>query len=387
MFFTRIDRYLLILYFRILVICFASITSLLIVIHLFGNLQDFERYSEQNDVAYLSTLIEYYKPVTISTFERMSSLLALLSLLFTVGWLHKTNELTALLAAGIAKRRIARPLILASAVVVLSATVLRETVIPSYEDQLDRKPGDMTGELPRPVRPAFDPDAVCLIQGSHLLPTFKEIVDASIRIHGGPLSASVGNKIVASKAVFLEATSEHPSGYLLVDVQTPRNIDSRPSALNPNTGAPLLMTKSNHAWLESGSCFLASAIEYEMLRGGNSWQQFASTFELVGHLQAERTPHAGNELRVSIHQRLVRPAIDWTVLLLGIPILLQRPDRHLFWIAGVSLGVVGGFTVLVMGLAALGSSGYLLSPHLATWLPLAIFLPLGWAKTQQALES
>ncbi len=384
---TRIDRYLLVLYFRTLIICFACVTSLLIVIHLFGNLEDFQVYADQNEIPFLKAAFSYYKPFTLSVYDRLSAVLALLALLFTVGWLHKTNELTALLAAGIAKRRIARPLIGASIAVILSATVLREAVVPLYQDQLDRSPSDMTGQRPRPIRPAFDSQSMCLIQGSHLLPAMAEIVDMSVRVQGGPLFESVAGKIAASKGVYRHASSEHPAGYLLTDVQTPKNIDSRPSVTDPKSGGHLLMTRHDHAWLQPNSCFLVSSIEYEMLRGGSSWQQFASTPELIAHLRAERTRYSGNELRSSIHQRLVRPAIDWTIMLLGIPILLHRPDRHLFFVAGVSLAVVGGFTAFVMGLSALGVSGYLLSPQLATWLPLIIFLPLGWVKTWQALES
>jgi lipopolysaccharide export system permease protein len=124
-----------------------------------------------------------------------------------------------------------------------------------------------------------------------------------------------------------------------------------------------------------------------MLRGGSAWKQFASTTELITQLKSEKSPSSGDDLRVSIHQRLVRPAYDILVLLLGLPILLTRPDRHMFWLAGVSMMVVGGFTVVSMGLSAMGSSGYLLTPHLAVWLPMILFLPWGWAKTCAALET
>ena len=90
---------------------------------------------------------------------------------------------------------------------------------------------------------------------------------------------------------------------------------------------------------------------------------------------------------MQIHQRALRPFIDWTVLLLGIPVLLTRPERHMFWVAGACLGIVAGFTAIAMGLAALGTSGSLVSPALAIWLPLLIFLPWGWAKTSTAMES
>jgi lipopolysaccharide export system permease protein len=148
-----------------------------------------------------------------------------------------------------------------------------------------------------------------------------------------------------------------------------------------------MMTPKDFDWLHAQSCFFVTNIDYEALRGGNSWQNYASTLEIISRLKAERGTKSGNDLRVSIHQRLTRPAIDWTVLLLGIPVLLSRPDRHMFWVAGVSLAIVSSFTAVVMGLAAAGSSGYLISPLLATWLPLILFLPWAWAKTLQAMET
>lgn len=384
---TRIDRYLLTLYFRILFICLASITSLFIVIHYFSNMDGFERLADKGSASPWSVAVSYYKPFALTIFEQLSALMALLALLFTVAWLNKTNELTALLAAGVTKRRIVRPLLIASLSILLGAALLRETAIPLFQDQLDRKPADLTGQLPRPLRPAFDPQTVCLIQGRHLLPVNKEIAEISIRVQGGPLLTTYGNKLAAKSGFYQEASELHPAGYLLSDVTVPRNIDARPSMVHPETGSPLLMTSKDHTWLKPGDCFLASSIEYETLRGGSSWQRYASTRELVTHLQAESTSYAGYELRVAIHQRVVRPAIDWTILLLGIPILLRRPDRHLFYIGGVSLAVVGGFFVLVMGLAAMGASGYLISPQLAAWLPLFLFTPWAWANTCRALES
>lgn len=387
MFLTRIDRYLLFLYFRVLLICFASISGLLIVIHVFSNLDNFNKHSSESQISMLEIIVDYYGPYTLSTFERLSALLALLAALFTLGWLNKTNELTALLAAGITKRRVLQPLWFASLAVIVAAALVREVAIPPFQDRLDRSPQDLTGNYPRPIRPAYDPDLHALIQGRHLLNLNKVIVDMQIKFRGGPLVESLGNKLSASRGTYLEADANHPAGYLLTDVQSPKNIDKRPSVRDAATGQPLLMTASEYSWLESGSCFVPSGIEFENLRGGSSWKQFASTAELITQLKSEKTATSGNDLRVSIHQRLIRPVIDAIVLLLGIPILLARPDRHMFWLAGVSLAVVGGYTAIVMGLSAIGASGYLLTPHLSVWLPVLAFLPWGWAKTCQALNT
>lgn len=380
---TRIDRYLLAIYFRVLTICFLSISGLLIIVHLFNNLTEFIEYGKQQN-GLVRVLLEYYGPYTLSIFERLSGLLALMALLFAVTWVYRTNELTALLAAGVTKRRVMRPLLIASAMVIAAAAVSREIWIPQYQDRLDRNPQDLSGDMPRAVRPTPDRELRVHFNGRHLLPKTRELVNPLVRIHAGPL-ASLGRQIVASKAVAISANSEHPAGYLLKGVTTPRSIEQIAS-IQSESGKPLLLTRASSPWLEPGECFLASHVEFDALRGGSNWKQFASTNELIANLRRGDSPSA-DELRVQIHSRFVRPAIDWTVLLLGIPIVLTRPDRHLFWVAGVCILMVGGFTAVVMGLNAAGTSGYLLSPIVSTWLPILIVLPWSYQKSAAAMES
>ncbi len=116
---TRIDRYLLFLYIRVLVICFTSLTGLLIVVQVFSNLDEFMRYAKQEQQSLLTVLVEFYGPYTLTIFDRLSGLIALLALLFVIAWLYRTNEFTALMAAGVTKLRVVRPLLIASACVIL----------------------------------------------------------------------------------------------------------------------------------------------------------------------------------------------------------------------------------------------------------------------------
>lgn len=382
---TRIDRYLVYLYVRVLAICFASICGLLIVVHVFSNLEEFIRFAEQSQTSLLGVLSDYYGPLTLSWFEQLSGFLAVLALLFVVAWLNRTNEFTSLLAAGITKRRVVRPLLIASGVVILGAAAIREFAIPQFQDRLDRQPQDLTGDLPRPIRPTFDANASVLIQGANLLPATQEIRSPSLRVQGGPLASTLGPRILAQIAKFQPAQDGYPEGYMLQHVSTPKKIDSIDSVSSLD-GTPILLTSKDNTWIEPGNCFLVSDLEFEMLRGGSAWKRFASTSELVNHLHGQ-TVRGSRDLQVKIHQRIMRPAIDWTVLLLGIPVLLTRPDRHMFWVAGACLMVVTGFTAVVLGLAALGGSSNLLSPAFATWLPLLLFLPWGWAKTSAAMET
>ena len=382
---TRIDRYLVFLYFRVLAICFVSLAGLLIVVDVFANLEEFLRFTKQSQSTLPLVLSEYYGPYILWIFERLSGLLALMALLFVVAWLNKTNEFTALMAAGVAKRRVVRPMLICSALVILSAAGLRELAIPRFQDQLDRKPQDLTGDMPRPMRPTYLEQASVLFRGRHLLTATQEIVSPNIKVKGGPLADSVGSKLVAMSAFYHKP--DHPSGqgYLLTQVTYPKHIDSIPSIAG-KSGNPVLLTSHDTPWLESGQCFLPSDVEFELLRGGSAWKQFASTNELVTHLQEKGGP-SGNDLRIKIHQRILNPATDWTVILLGIPVLLARPDRHMYWVAAACLFMVAGFTAIGLGLSALGASGTIISPMLACWLPLIVFLPFGWARTSAAMET
>jgi lipopolysaccharide export system permease protein len=381
---TRIDRYLLFLYFRVLLIAFLSISGLLIVVQAFTNLEEFIQYGRSRGSLIL-VLVEYFGPNMLSYFERLSGLLAVMALLFTITWLYRTNELTAILAAGITKRRAMKPLLIASACVIGFAAFSRELLIPRFQDTLDRNPQDLTGVVARDVRPTFDRRLNLLLNGRHILPAKQEMVQPNFRVHSGPIAVAVGRQLTAEVLRAVPATDEHPAGFLLSGVVLPHGIDELESVLD-SQGSPLLLTRREHSWLEPGQCLLVTEMQLDMLRGGSAWKNYASTMELIAQLKGGNTPSA-DDLRVQIHGRFVRPLIDWTVLLIGLPIVLARQDRNMFSAAGVCLLMVSGFTAFVMGINAAASSGYLFSPAVAAWIPLLVFVPLSYPKASAALES
>ncbi len=382
---TRIDRYMLAMYARVLVICFISLCGLIIIVHLFSNLDEFIRFAEQSQRPLWSVLGEYYGPYTLSVFERLCGMLALLAAMFVVAWMHRTNELTSLMAAGVAKRRIVRPLLISAAAVIIAAAAVRELAIPRYQDRLDRNPQDLTGDYPRQIKPTYDATMEGLVQGRHLLPAKQEIVAPVIKLYGGPLAEACGGKIVGHSARYLPADDQHPAGYLFSEVTFPPDVDSIRAVIGLD-GRPLLLTHRDAPWIPPGGCFVASEVEFEMLRGGSAWKQFASTLELINHLRSQNE-RGRTQLEVLIHQRLVRPLVDFSMVLLGLPIVLSRLDRHVFWIAGACILVTAGFAGLVIGLAAVSSQSNLIPPILATWLPILIVLPWGYARLHAAYES
>jgi lipopolysaccharide export system permease protein len=115
-------------------------------------------------------------------------------------------------------------------------------------------------------------------------------------------------------------------------------------------------------------------VSFEYLAGADDWRRYASLQELVTGL---RNPslNLGSDVRVAIHARIVQPVLDVVLLFLGLPLLLARNNRNVFFAIGLCVALVVGFYMVVFGCQYLGAN-YLVSPALAAWLPLAIFVPL-----------
>ena len=136
-----IDRYMLQQFLKTFVICYLSLTGLYIVFDAFTNLDEFLRCSEQAGGLF-QLMSTFYGYKAILFFDRTAGLLILVSAMFTVSWIQRHNEMTALLAAGIPRVRVVTPLIVASVVIVLAAAGNREVVIPRFRDEMARTPND-----------------------------------------------------------------------------------------------------------------------------------------------------------------------------------------------------------------------------------------------------
>ncbi len=83
----------------------------------------------------------------------------------------------------------------------------------------------------------------------------------------------------------------------------------------------------------------------------------------------------------------MRPLMDLGLILFGLPIVLGRQERHLFWVAGTSIGLMAGYLAVMMGAQAIGSTGTILSPSLSAILPILFLFPIAWVRSKFAMES
>ena len=284
----------------------------------------------------------------------------------------------------------------------LLATINREIVMPQCRYELCRSPYDLVGKSERELKSRYDAKTDILIDGASSCAAIRKIVRPVFYF---PTTLNdYGPQLEAKAAYYLRAEGDRPGGYLLQGITEPSDFASRPSLVWQ--GEPILLTPTDSPdWLQNDprvevlrkkiarfegkdettstdsgksslglrkdECFVVSDVVFEMLTEGLT---YASTAELISGMNNPSLDF-GPDVRVNIHSRIVSPFANVTLLFLGLPMVLRRENRNVFLAIGICMVVVTGFSAISMTANYLGTS-YLISPSLAAWLPLILFIPL-----------
>lgn len=369
-----IDRYLLRQFIHVFLICFISLDGLYVVFDAFSNLDEFLHYSEKDGGGLLAMMGEFYAYRTILFFEQISSMLTMIAGMFTVTWIQRHNELTALMAAGVSRTRIIVPIIVAAACTSLGASAAREFLIPRLADELGRDAKNLRGEAGLELKPRLDFETNVLLHGKVAYANEQRINEPSFMFPGSLYGQ--GRQLAAENAYYFARQVDRPAGYLLRGVIRPQNLAEHPSL--EQAGRPLLITPHDAGWLKPDECFLVSNVSFQQLTGGHGWRQFSSTRQLIQGLSNPSLGLAGEygaDVRVSIHSRIVQPLLDMTLLFLGLPLVMHGTNRNVFVAIGLCGLVCTAFMMIVMACQYLGQIS-LIRPALASWAPLMIFVPI-----------
>lgn len=368
-----LDRYLVQLYLKVLFVSFFSLAGLFVIIDGFQNIDEFLSYGKQHSLGTGGVVFDYYWPRLLWLFNYLAGLMAMIAATFALTWLQRTNELTAIFAAGISPARVVRPLLGASLAVALAGAANREFALPQIREMLSRNAQDWLGEASRKCTPRYDIRSEILIGGRSTRAAQKEIIEPLFRLP--PELASWGRQIAADSAFYQTATPQHPAGYLLRGVRQPVNLQSLASQSLENR--PVLFSPADANWLKPDECFVVSVVTFERLTAGTLWRQFLSSYELVTGLRGQ-TIEPGADIRLTLHSRLVQPLLDMSLVMLGIPLVLTGASRNIFLGGLLGGGLVAGMILTTLACQALGANYLLPSTSLAAWLPLLIFGPFAY---------
>lgn len=377
---TQIDRYILMLFARTILICFSSIGGVFVVFHAFNNLDDLHRLAEDNGSLPLA-LFGFYGPYMLMLFDWTASIISLMAMLFTVSWLRRSGELTSLLAAGVRHGRVLRPMLITVLAVIVMQALCRELLIPSYRDLLTSKPGEWRTAKAQGMLPSYDKSSGILIEGEGLRPEQAQIDRPSFRLYSS--FPGFGDTIDAKSAIWQPATGDRPSGYLLDGVSRPVGVDELSMGLV--NGKPILVTRRDADWLTPGQCFVVTTLDLEVLRDNPRSTRMAGIPELARRIR-NGSVHSSKELHTLLHDRILRPPLDFCLVLLGLPLVVNRGDMRLFNVIGQAIGIVLLFFALKTVAAAMAGNGVLLSPAMAAWVPFLLLGPLAFVRYLDAQQ-
>jgi lipopolysaccharide export system permease protein len=357
---TLIDRYLLRGFFKAWIVCFSSLVSLYVVIDLFNKLDEFVSASEQTGMGLAEVIGGYYAYQLVPIFDRLCGVIMLLAAMFTIAWMQRNNELLPLLSAGVPTRRVLRPVLLGTLVMLGLSVANRELLMPRVADHLENPATDPTGEQAVQVHGAYEPNGI-LISGQVAKRKERLIINLTCtvpeRIGGGLCN------IVAREARYIPPGPERLSGgWRLTEIQP------KPAPLAASWKDGILEEERD------GNYFLRTErVTFDLVTRPQSWYQYASTAEIFQEVQsggsARLTP-----LAVHMHLRLMLPALTLVMVWMGLSLILRDQCRNVFLNAGLCLVLAGVFYAACYAARYLGNNEYL-APALAAWLPLLIFGP------------
>lgn len=363
------DRYVLGLFLKIMLVCYSSLAGLYLIIDVFNNLDEFVQLGKRGG-SLIGVLSAYYAPRMVALFCEVSGLLYLLAAICTLTRLQATHELAAVQAAGVSVRRVVRPILLLTAALCGLTWGAREVLLPKYREILAVNPQEMLRGQPLPVVSQIDYDSLIMFRGQEIDLASASILGLDLQLPQD-LQPSQGT-LKAKRAVWRPATEQHPSGFLLQGVELPERWSKSASIVQ--NGAPRVLLPSDQAWLAGDQCFVPTHLSLWQLARGASWFRSASLGELVAinRSGSVRLPAAH---RVELHWRLLRPLMDFLLLLIGLPLVLRPGGQKLVVAAGYCALLMLGVQLLIMAAQFLGGQQVLKPAALAAWLPILVSVP------------
>lgn len=365
---TRVDRYIVIEFLRVFCICFITFLGLFVVADFVNHFDELMRYAKNHD-GLARVLYEYYGPKVPWFFDFIGRIVGLVAAVFAVTSLQKNNEMAAMMAAGISRWRIVKPLIISVAVIAVLGALNRELLIPKLGQRVYQDARSLADDSSEDIRAQYDHASGIFIDGATLSPKDRVINQPVFDL---PKDLIIGStKIVAKQAKRVAETGERPAGFLMLGVDQEKTGIRQTIVENEKV---IIYHPRDVQWLAADQLFVVTDLPFDQLRDQTNWKQSASTLGLI-RVARNESLDTGADVSVTIHSRFLQPVVDMLLLFLGLPVVLSRESRNAFIAVGSCMLVVAIFVVTVIGLQSLGIS-YVVSPSLAAWVPVMIFLPI-----------
>jgi lipopolysaccharide export system permease protein len=355
-----LDRLMIVSYVKAYLFCLVSLLSLYVVIDLFTNLDDFAQDGHSLPVV-IQAAGSYYGYRITQIFDRLCEAIVLLAAMFTVAWMQRNNELLPLLSAGVPTRRVVRPVLAGTALMLSLGIANQEFVMPRIAGELLKDRADPENKRIVQVTPAYDTNGVH-VEGLLAQRNERLIKGFYCTIPDNLASGLVHLTAREARYIAPAAGEQLSGGWLLTGTLS--------TSQEPQPSIPGVLEK-----LDTGRYFLRTReVDYDAVTRDKNWSMFASTCQLR-ELLSKSDGRRLNTLAVQFHMRLTRPVLGFLLVYLGLAVILRDQNRHVFISAGLCLVMCGLFFGAILACKQLGDNDYL-SPALAAWLPVLGFGPV-----------
>lgn len=259
---------------------------------------------------------------------------------------------------------------MAALVIIAAAAVCRELYIPQYKSTLVRSLQNWTSDGTIPMHYQKDWNTGILIQGKELVIDEKKITEIRLNLPRH-LSAELLN-IRAEAGLLREATEDLPEGVLLQNVVDYRKF-TRMNNITWNDQI-VIYTPQQNRWLKQTELFVVCHVDIQEIAYGNNLYRYSSVNEMIEALKTPRQRY-GMGRQVSIHDRILKPVLELTLVLIGLPLVVANPDRNIFLSAAICAAVILGMELTSTVAHSLGSFSLIRPAALAAWIPIMLMLP------------
>lgn len=349
-----LDQYIVKSFAVNFVVSLAVLLSIYVLLDLFFNFDEFTHETGLSFGGLLAALMRYYGSHLFLYFSQISGVITLFAMAFTLARLQSCNEFVAIVSSGVSLYRIALTVIVVGVTLNALWVVDQELIIPRLAPQLAQT--HEAAALSKPYGVWLLPDRngswLSASQFDHRAGVLHRLV-----VMRRASSGDVADFITADRATW--AASADGAGLYRLErgAMYSRKLDEEGAAEVTPQGIESLLSDLSPDDI--------------VLRQSARWLHFLGRGQLGA--MRKQDPTLAPQIAKATHGRFATPIVNMLILIIGIPIFLDRQPGKVVQSGGRCVLVCGVCFVFAFLCQNISVQGY---PALMAWVPLIALTPV-----------
>ncbi|MDO4628787.1 MAG: LptF/LptG family permease [Planctomycetia bacterium] len=384
-FFTTVDRYFMRKYLFVASALLFIAISIYMLFDILPNAEDVSDMFKVSVFGALKTLLQYYsvRMMNLMLYIQVAFIASITAITFFM--LEKNSsatvrggEIIPMLTSGFSRKRVAIPFFIIGSTFIFALCGTEELFYTYCRDWPGANSDSYSGKIEKQEMDMRNDELTGLkIYGASLDLETQSFSNAKI---GVPKERTLSqmDEIQAKTARWMAECDEHPSGYMLEEVdklaqkswiQTASHTDVALPALG--TELPIFYTSETADWVPSGNLFIVASVTPEKLARKKTGYLPASIPELYRAVNESNMLDAHHADRAALHIRILRPVTESLLLFVMIPVILSARLRSKITIFFCLAGLTGlNFALVEIGRLLTLHEG--IPASVGAWIPIIV---------------